>query len=107
MIRPWFRQAAVPWKTTATQTRASGERIESPPNPGEWRLSRSRTDVWRGCWPGSSCCWCWITCEHVAGAVRTGCAPGLLAACDDVRVLAASREPLAVAGEARHRLGTS
>jgi len=22
---PWFRQAAVPWKTTATQTRASGE----------------------------------------------------------------------------------
>ena len=25
MIRPWFRQAAVPWKTTATQTRASGE----------------------------------------------------------------------------------
>ena len=25
MIRPWFRQATVPWKTTATQTRASGE----------------------------------------------------------------------------------
>src|SRR5260370_8182691 len=25
MIRPWFRQAAVPWKTTVTQTRASGE----------------------------------------------------------------------------------
>jgi len=25
MIRPWFRQAAVPWKTTATQTRTSGE----------------------------------------------------------------------------------
>src|SRR5260370_32621251 len=25
MIRPWFRQAAVLWKTTATQTRASGE----------------------------------------------------------------------------------
>jgi hypothetical protein len=25
MIRPRFRQAAVPWKTTATQTRASGE----------------------------------------------------------------------------------
>jgi hypothetical protein len=25
MIRPWFRQAAVPWKTTATQTGASGE----------------------------------------------------------------------------------
>src|SRR6185312_6600762 len=30
---------------------------------------------------------------------------GLLAACDDVRVLATSREPLAVAGEARYRLG--
>jgi predicted ATPase/DNA-binding CsgD family transcriptional regulator len=29
----------------------------------------------------------------------------LLAACDDVRVLATSREPLAVAGEARYRLG--
>jgi len=25
MVRPWFRQAAVPWKTTLTQTRASGE----------------------------------------------------------------------------------
>src|SRR5260370_16721751 len=25
MIRPWFRHAAVPWKTTVTQTRASGE----------------------------------------------------------------------------------
>jgi len=25
MIRPWFRPAAVPWKITATQTRASGE----------------------------------------------------------------------------------
>jgi hypothetical protein len=33
MIRPWFRQAAVPWKTMATQTRHLG-RIESPPNPG-------------------------------------------------------------------------
>jgi short-subunit dehydrogenase len=30
---------------------------------------------------------------------------GLLAAADDVRVLATSREPLAVAGEARYRLG--
>src|SRR5262249_60034964 len=28
----------------------------------------------------------------------------LLAACDDMRVLATSREPLAVAGEARYRL---
>jgi predicted ATPase/DNA-binding CsgD family transcriptional regulator/transcriptional regulator with XRE-family HTH domain len=43
-------------------------------------------------------------CEHVAGAVAELCA-GLLAACDDVRVLATSREPLAVAGEARYRLG--
>src|SRR5215472_2968364 len=42
-------------------------------------------------------------CEHVIGAVAALCA-GLLAACDDVRVLATSREPLAVAGEARYRL---
>src|SRR5438552_12999872 len=32
MIRPWFRQAAVPRKTTATQTRASGEnRVSTKP----------------------------------------------------------------------------
>src|SRR6516225_9612914 len=32
MIRPWFRQAAVPWTTTATQTRASGEnRVSTKP----------------------------------------------------------------------------
>src|SRR5215471_11258648 len=43
-------------------------------------------------------------CEHVIGAAAGLCA-GLLAACDDVRVLATSREPLAVAGEARYRLG--
>jgi predicted ATPase len=43
-------------------------------------------------------------CEHVIGAAAELCA-GLLAACDDVRVLATSREPLAVAGEARFRLG--
>ena len=36
-------------------------------------------------------------CEHVIGAAAALCA-GLLAACDDVRVLATSREPLAVAG---------
>jgi non-specific serine/threonine protein kinase len=42
-------------------------------------------------------------CEHVIGEVARLCA-GLLAACDDVRVLATSREPLAVAGEARYRL---
>ena len=38
------------------------------------------------------------------GAAAQLCA-GLLAACDDVRVLATSREPLGVAGEARYRLG--
>jgi predicted ATPase/DNA-binding CsgD family transcriptional regulator len=43
-------------------------------------------------------------CEHVIGAAAALCA-GLLAACDDVRVLATSREPLGVAGEARYRLG--
>ena len=42
-------------------------------------------------------------CEHVIGAAAGLCA-GLLAACDDVRVLATSREPLRVAGEARYRL---
>jgi non-specific serine/threonine protein kinase len=43
-------------------------------------------------------------CEQVVDAAAQLCA-GLLAACDDVRVLATSREPLAVAGEARYRLG--
>ena len=43
-------------------------------------------------------------CEHLLGAAAEFCA-GLLAACDDVRVLATSREPLRVAGEARYRLG--
>jgi non-specific serine/threonine protein kinase len=42
-------------------------------------------------------------CEHVIGAAAELCA-GLLPACDDVRVLATSREPLRVAGEARYRL---
>jgi len=42
-------------------------------------------------------------CEHVIDAAAELCA-GLLAAADDVRVLATSREPLAVAGEARYRL---
>ena len=42
-------------------------------------------------------------CEHVIGAAAELCA-GLLLACDDVRVLATSREPLRVAGEARYRL---
>ena len=44
-------------------------------------------------------------CEHVIGAAAALCA-GLLAACDDVRVLATSREPLRVAGEARYRLAS-
>jgi transcriptional regulator with XRE-family HTH domain len=43
-------------------------------------------------------------CEHVIGAAAGLCA-GLLAACDDVRLLATSREPLRVAGETRYRLG--
>ena len=42
-------------------------------------------------------------CEHVIGAAAQLCA-GLLTAADDVRVLATSREPLAVAGEVRYRL---
>ena len=43
-------------------------------------------------------------CEHVIGAAAQLCA-GLLAACDDIRVLATSREPLRSAGEVRYRLG--
>jgi predicted ATPase len=43
-------------------------------------------------------------CEHVLDAVAGLCA-GLLPAADDVRVLATSREPVGVAGEARFRLG--
>ena len=44
-------------------------------------------------------------CEHVIGAAAALCAE-LLAACDDVRVLATSREALRVAGEARYRLAS-
>ena len=43
-------------------------------------------------------------CEHVIGVAAELCAR-LLTACDDVRILVTSREPLAVAGEARYRLG--
>ena len=43
-------------------------------------------------------------CEHVIAAAAGLCAE-LLAACDDLRVLATSREGLRVAGEARYRLG--
>jgi len=42
-------------------------------------------------------------CEHVIGAAAELCA-GLLAAAGDLTILATSREPLAVAGEARYRL---
>jgi predicted ATPase/DNA-binding CsgD family transcriptional regulator len=42
-------------------------------------------------------------CEHLIGAVAALCA-ALLPACDDLRILATSREPLRVAGEARYRL---
>ncbi len=42
-------------------------------------------------------------CEHVIAAAAALCA-GLLLACDDVQVLATSREPVRVAGEARYRL---
>ena len=42
-------------------------------------------------------------CEHVIGAAAELCA-GLLLGCDDLRVLATSREPLRVAGETRYRL---
>jgi predicted ATPase/DNA-binding CsgD family transcriptional regulator len=44
-------------------------------------------------------------CEHVVNEAARLCA-GLLAACDDVRVLATSREPLRMNGEARYRLGS-
>jgi predicted ATPase/DNA-binding CsgD family transcriptional regulator len=43
------------------------------------------------------------SCEHVIDAAAALCAR-LLAACDDVRILATSREPLRAAGEARYRL---
>jgi predicted ATPase/DNA-binding CsgD family transcriptional regulator len=42
-------------------------------------------------------------CEHVAGAVAQMCV-ALLPVADDVRILATSREPLGVDGEARYRL---
>jgi len=42
-------------------------------------------------------------CEHVVGAASELCA-ALLTVADDVRVLATSREPLRVNGEARYRL---
>jgi predicted ATPase/DNA-binding CsgD family transcriptional regulator len=44
-------------------------------------------------------------CEHMIGEAAELCA-GLLAAADDVTILATSREPLAIAGEARYRLSS-
>src|SRR6266704_1800155 len=44
MIRPWFRQAAVPWKTTVTQTRASGENRVST-KPGVLHARRGCVDL--------------------------------------------------------------
>ena len=43
-------------------------------------------------------------CEHVIGGAAVLCA-GLLLACDDLKILVTSREPLQVTGEARYRLG--
>ena len=43
-------------------------------------------------------------CEHVLSAV-TGLCRDLLAAADDMRILATSREPLGIPGEIRYRLG--
>ena len=43
-------------------------------------------------------------CEHVIVAAAELCA-GLLPAADDMRILATSREPVGIAGEARFRLG--
>jgi len=42
-------------------------------------------------------------CEHVIGKAAELCG-GLLQACDDIRILATSREPLRIAGEAVYRL---
>jgi predicted ATPase/DNA-binding CsgD family transcriptional regulator len=42
-------------------------------------------------------------CEHVIAAAAALCA-AVIAACDDVRILATSREPLRIAGEASYRL---
>jgi predicted ATPase len=42
-------------------------------------------------------------CEHVISAAAERCAE-LVAACDDLRILATSREVLRIAGEARYRL---
>jgi predicted ATPase/DNA-binding CsgD family transcriptional regulator len=43
-------------------------------------------------------------CEHLLAPVAQLCA-GLLSVADDIRILATSREPVGIAGEARFRLG--
>ena len=51
MIRSWFRQAAVPWKTTATQTRASGEnRVSTKPGVLQVRRFQAFTMAWPWAW---------------------------------------------------------
>jgi len=87
MIRPWFRQAAVPWKTTAHPDKSIW---------GESSLHQTRG--------APQLLLVLDNCEHVLGAAAGLCAE-LSGACDDLRVLATSREALRVAGEARYRLG--
>src|SRR5271157_839488 len=54
MIRPWFRHAAVPWKTTVTQTRASGEnRVSTKPGVLQgFTPSRLASSLPDQSWPG-------------------------------------------------------
>ena len=74
--------------------------------PRRWGCGSSRgcrrPRRWCGCWPGQQLLLVLDNCEHVTGAAAL-CAR-LLPACDDVRVLATSREPLRAGGEARYRL---
>ena len=63
-----------------------------------WRASSAGPGRWRGCQHQQQLLLVLDNCEHVMGAAARLCA-GLLAA-SNVRVLATSREPLAVAGEA-------
>ena len=59
--------------------------------------------VLAGCCSASRCCWCWTTASIWSGRAPR-CARTLLPVADDVRILATSREPLGVVGEARYRL---
>jgi hypothetical protein len=75
-----------------------------------WRWGPARRRVcrcwsrWRRRWAGQQVLLVLDNCEHVLGTVAELCA-GLLPVADDIRVLATSREPVGVAGEARFRLG--